>query len=68
MDNCRIGSEALIGAGALVPPGKIIPPRSLVLGSPGVVVRTLSDEDVERLVMHGHREYLKLAAEYMEQR
>ena len=68
MDNCRIGSEALIGAGALVPPGKIIPPRSLVLRSPGVVVRTLSDEDVERLVMHGHREYLKLAAEYMEQR
>lgn len=68
MDNCRIGSQAVIGAGALIPPGKIIPPRALVLGSPGVVVRMLSDEDVERLVMHGHQEYLRLAAEYMERR
>ena len=68
MDNCRIGSEAVIGAGALIPAGKIIPPRALVLGSPGVVVRMLSDADVERLVMHGHQEYLRLAAEYMVQR
>lgn len=43
-----IGEECVIGAGALIPEGKIIPPRSMVLGSPGKVVRQLSDEEAHR--------------------
>ena len=34
-----IGEGSIIAAGALVPQGRIIPPRSLVVGSPGRVVR-----------------------------
>ncbi|WP_448206260.1 gamma carbonic anhydrase family protein [Azospirillum sp. sgz302134] len=49
LNGARIGRDCLIGAHAFVAEGKEIPDRSLVLGSPGKVVRTLSDEDVERM-------------------
>ncbi|MBL3455711.1 gamma carbonic anhydrase family protein, partial [Klebsiella pneumoniae] len=40
--------ECLIGANTLITEGKEIPPRSMVMGSPGKVVRQLTDEDVRR--------------------
>lgn len=49
LDRARIGSHCLIGANTLVTEGKEIPDRSLVLGSPGKVVRSLTDEEVDRL-------------------
>jgi carbonic anhydrase/acetyltransferase-like protein (isoleucine patch superfamily) len=49
LNGTTIGEECLIGAGALVGEGKVIPPRSLVLGSPGRVVRQLTDDDVARI-------------------
>ncbi len=49
LDGARIGEGSVIGAGALVTQGKDIPPRSLVVGSPGKVVRQVSDEDYARL-------------------
>ena len=47
LDHAEIGEECIIGANTLIPPGKIIPPRSLVVGSPGKVVRELNDKDFE---------------------
>jgi len=49
LDDARVGAESLIAAGALVPPGLRVPPRSLVLGSPGKVVRPVSDDELERI-------------------
>jgi len=49
LNGARIGRECLIGAGALVPEGREIPDRSVVLGSPGKVVRSLTDDDVARI-------------------
>jgi carbonic anhydrase/acetyltransferase-like protein (isoleucine patch superfamily) len=49
LNGAVIGRECLIGANALIPEGKLIPDRSLVLGSPGKVVRTLTDEEVAGL-------------------
>lgn len=49
MNRSVIGSETLIAAGALVPEGVSIPPRSLVVGVPAKVVRSLSDEEVEKI-------------------
>ena len=49
LNRAVIGRDCLIGANALVTEGKVIPDRSLVLGSPGKVVRTLSDEEVAGL-------------------
>jgi carbonic anhydrase/acetyltransferase-like protein (isoleucine patch superfamily) len=48
LNGAKIGAECVIGANALVPEGKEIPPRSMVLGSPGKVVRELSDDEVAR--------------------
>lgn len=47
LDNTEIGEECIIGANTLIPSGKKIPPRSLVVGSPGKVVRELNDKDLE---------------------
>ena len=48
LNGAKIGDECVIGANALIPEGKEIPPRSMVLGSPGKIVRQLTDEDVAR--------------------
>lgn len=49
MDRCVIGEHSLIGAGTLLTEGTVIPPRSLVIGRPGKVKRTLTDEEVKGL-------------------
>ena len=49
LNGARIGRNCLIGACALITEGKEIPPGSLVLGSPGKVVRALSDEEIAGL-------------------
>ena len=43
LDGAVIGAGSVIGAGAVVPAGVEIPPRSLVLGTPGKVVRALGE-------------------------
>ncbi|WP_026690053.1 gamma carbonic anhydrase family protein [Alteribacter aurantiacus] len=45
LDGTEIGEWSLVGANTFIPSGKKIPPRSLVLGSPGKVVRELTEED-----------------------
>ena len=49
LNGAKIGEECLIGAGALIGERKEIPPRSVVFGSPGKVIRQLSDEDAARV-------------------
>ncbi len=49
LTGARIGRNCIIGAHALVPEGKIIPDNSLVVGSPGRVIRQVSDEDAARI-------------------
>jgi carbonic anhydrase/acetyltransferase-like protein (isoleucine patch superfamily) len=49
LNGAKIGAGTLIGAGALVGEGKEIPPNSLVVGSPGKVIRELTPENVARM-------------------
>jgi len=49
LNGCVIGKNCIIGANALLPEGKVIPDNSLVVGSPGKVVRQLSDDDAANL-------------------
>lgn len=49
LNRAVIGKHCIIGANALIPEGKVIPDRSLVVGSPGRVIRELSDADIARL-------------------
>ncbi len=48
MNGTKIGDECVIGANTLLAEGKDIPPRSMVMGSPGKVVRQLTDDEVKR--------------------
>jgi hypothetical protein len=43
MNRAVIGKNCLIGANSLIPEGKVIPDGSLVMGSPGKIVRTLTE-------------------------
>jgi gamma-carbonic anhydrase len=63
LDGVKIGEGCVIGAGTLIPAGREIPPRSLVLGMPGKVVRTLTaaDEDFHRRLAG---KYTRLAHNY----
>jgi carbonic anhydrase/acetyltransferase-like protein (isoleucine patch superfamily) len=45
LNGARIGRHCLIGANALITEGKEIPDGSLVVGAPGRVVRSLTDEE-----------------------
>jgi carbonic anhydrase/acetyltransferase-like protein (isoleucine patch superfamily) len=49
LDGSHIGKESLVGAGALVPPNKSFPPRSLIIGSPAKAIKTLTDEELQRM-------------------
>lgn len=51
LDHVEIGEECIIGANTLLTSGKKIPPRSLVMGSPGKVVRELTEKDLELIQM-----------------
>lgn len=51
LNHAVIGKNCIIGANALIPEGKIIPDNSVVMGSPGKVVKTLDDESIQKLKM-----------------
>ena len=49
LNGARIGSNCIVGANTLIAEGKEIPDNSLVLGSPGKIVRQLKPEEVTQL-------------------
>ncbi|MFV3403479.1 MULTISPECIES: gamma carbonic anhydrase family protein [Pseudomonas] len=49
LNGARIGKHCIIGANALIPEGKEIPDGSLVMGSPGKVVRELTEQQMRML-------------------
>ena len=65
LDDARIGARSIIGAHTLIPKGVTIPPRSLVMGTPGKVIRTLTEAEEESLVRSAS-DYQTLGARYRE--
>lgn len=55
LNNAKIGKNCIIGANCLITHGKEIPDNSMVLGSPGKVVREVTQEEIK---------YLKFSAEH----
>lgn len=49
LNNARIGKHCLIGANSLIAEGKEIPDGSVVMGSPGKIVRQLTPEQMQGL-------------------
>jgi len=66
LNDVVIGKDSLVAAGSLLTPGTKIPPRSLVMGSPGKVVRTLEDDQIPS-VDGMYRSYVNLARLYGEE-
>jgi len=60
LNKAVIGEDSIVGAGALVTNGKEFPARSMLLGSPAKVVRSLTDEEVAANRENAHH-YVELA-------
>ncbi len=58
LNGVRVGAGSIIGAGAVV--ARDVPPRSLVVGVPGKVLRTVSETEAADLITHACK-YEKLA-------
>lgn len=64
LNGVRVGEGSIVAAGTLVPEETRIPPRSLVMGSPGRVKRTLSDAEVASILQFSER-YVEYRLDYM---
>ena len=60
------GKNVLIGANSLITEGKKIPDNSLVIGSPGKVIRELSEEQIKILLDHTDN-YVKRSDRYRQE-
>jgi carbonic anhydrase/acetyltransferase-like protein (isoleucine patch superfamily) len=49
LDRAHIGARCIVAAGTLVPPGKDVPDGSVVMGSPGKIVRQTTPADLEMI-------------------
>lgn len=49
LNGAEIGENCIIGAGTLVTKDSKIPPNSLVIGSPGKVLRQTTDEEIKTI-------------------
>jgi carbonic anhydrase/acetyltransferase-like protein (isoleucine patch superfamily) len=65
LDGAIIGENSIVGANALIPAGKEIPPNSLVLGSPGKIIRNITERDKKMLEL-GIETYTRNAREYQD--
>ena len=64
LNRAVIGRNCLIAAGALVPEGKVIPDNSLVMGSPGKVVREMTPENIANNTWIAEH-YVERAGQYL---
>ena len=64
LDGVRVGAGCLVGAGTMITPGKEIPPGSVVLGSPGRVVRPVGERELA-LIERGAHSYQERIRRYL---
>lgn len=63
LDDCEVGEECFIAAGALLPPKTVVPDGKLVLGSPGRILRDVSEEE-RRYIRFVVENYRRLGASH----
>ncbi len=66
LNGAKIGNGCIIGAHSLVTENMVVPDGSMVLGTPGKIVKILPIESVKMGVMLGVEEYLNEAKKYLE--
>ena len=63
LNKAKIGKNCIIGANTLVTENKVIPDNSLVLGSPGKVVRKVTDDEI-KVICENAKHYVKNSKRY----
>jgi carbonic anhydrase/acetyltransferase-like protein (isoleucine patch superfamily) len=67
MDGVEVGAGSIVGAGALLTKGTSVPPGSLVLGSPGKVVRLLTASE-QKSIEELAAKYVSVGKYYLERK
>ena len=49
LNQAKIGKNSIIGANALITENKVIPERSLFIGSPGKIIRQVTEEEINAI-------------------
>jgi carbonic anhydrase/acetyltransferase-like protein (isoleucine patch superfamily) len=65
LNGSHVGTESIVAAGTLLVENMQVPPRSLVMGSPGKVKRSLTDEEVAGIQGYANR-YVGYRLDYMD--
>ena len=52
LNGAVVGKNCIIGAGTLVTQNKVIPDNSLVIGSPGKIIRQVTAEELEHSILN----------------
>lgn len=65
LNGAVIGDYCIIGAHALVTEGMVVPDGSMVLGTPGKIVKQLPVEQLKTLLKEGVDEYVLEARKYL---
>ena len=63
LNKAKIGKNCIIGANTLVTENKTIPDNSLVLGSPGKVIRKVTDDEI-KVIRENAKHYVKNSKKY----
>ena len=63
LNKAKIGKNCIIGANTLVTENKVIPDNSLVLGSPGKVIRKVTDDEI-KVICENAKHYVKNSKRY----
>ncbi len=63
LNKAKIGKNCIIGANTLVTENKVIPDNSLVLGSPGKVIRKVTDDEI-KIICENAKHYVKNSKRY----
>jgi len=63
LNKAKIGKNCIIGANTLVTENKVIPNNSLVLGSPGKVIRKVTDDEI-KVICENAKHYVENSKRY----
>ena len=63
LNKAKIGKNCIIGANTLITENKVIPDNSLVLGSPGKVIRKVTDDEI-KVICENAKHYVKNSKRY----
>ena len=63
LNKAKIGKNCIIGANTLITENKVIPDNSLVLGSPGKVIRKVTDDEI-KVICENAKHYVENSKRY----